>query len=216
MEAQRLGLPAYGGDLNPVATLISKALVEIPPRFAGLRPVNPDDRVESGLKTWERAQGLAEDIGYYGRWIRDRAFERIGHLYPDARGPGGEKLTPIAWIWARTVRSPDPSWSGYVPLVRSWMLRRAKRNKPVVWLEPVIDRQTWNVSYRIREGATPPVGTVVRGVGTCVATGAPIPLAYVRAEANPDYSGFPHTEACYASSTPSFGGYPPFTRQVNL
>ena len=82
LEAQRLGLPAYAGDLNPVAVLISKALVEIPPLFGGLPPVNPDARARFGSETWERAQGLAEDIGFYGRWMRERAFERIGHLYP--------------------------------------------------------------------------------------------------------------------------------------
>ena len=186
LEARRLGLPAYGGDLNPIAVLISKGLVEIPPRFEGLPPVNPDARAESGLKTWERAQGLAEDIGFYGRWMRDRAFERIGHLYPRVRLPaeeGGGEANVIAWLWARTVRSPDPSWGGHVPLVRSWILRKAKRNKPVVWVEAVLDRSSCSVSYRIQEGGTPPNGTVRRGVGTCIATGTPIPGDYTRAEA---------------------------------
>ena len=132
LEAQRLGLEALGGDLNPVAVLISKAMVEIPPRFAGMAPVNPESRADSGLKTWERAQGLAEDVRYYGKWMRDRAFEKIGHLYPKVTLPadqGGGEATVIAWIWARTVESPDPSWSGHVPLVRSWVLRRAQKGK---------------------------------------------------------------------------------------
>ena len=85
LEAQRLGLPAYGGDLNPVAVLISKAMVEIPPRFAGMPPVNPESRQRLTTESWEGAQGLAEDIRYYGQWMRDRAFERIGHLYPKAQ-----------------------------------------------------------------------------------------------------------------------------------
>ena len=182
LEAQRLGLPAYGGDLNPVAVLISKALVEIPPRFAGLPPVNPDAGAESDLKTWERAQGLAEDVGFYGRWMRDQAFERIGHLYPDATGPGGEKLTPIAWIWARTVRSPDPAWPGHVPLVASWVLR-SKSGKPKVWVEPIIDRNTYSVSYRIREGGEPAYPrSVTRGKGVCIATGAAIPGDYIKSQ----------------------------------
>ena len=149
LEAQRLGLPAFGGDLNPVAVLISKAMVEIPPRFAGLPPVNPDARPEPGRKietTWERAQGLAEDIGYYGRWMRDRAFERIGHLYPKVTLPedeGGGEATVIAWLWARTVQSPDPAWSGHVPLVRSWVLRKASAKKPSAWVEPVVDRSIY-------------------------------------------------------------------------
>ncbi len=183
MEAQRLGLAAYGGDLNPVAVLISKALVEIPPRFAGLPPVNPDARAESGLKTWERAQGLAEDIGFYGQWMRDRAFERIGHLYPKVTLPaeeGGGEADVIAWLWARTVRSPDPSWTGHVPLVRSWTVRTAKKNKPAVWVEPVVDRSTRTVGYRIREGGDPPKGTIGRQGGTCLATGTPIGFNYIR------------------------------------
>ena len=185
LEAQRLGLPAYGGDLNPVAVLISKAMVEIPPRFAGLAPVNPKAQAESGLKTWDRAQGLAEDIRYYGQWMRDRAFERIGHLYPKVALPaeqGGGEATVIAWIWARTVSSPDPSWDGHVPLVRSWVLRKAKKNKPVVWIRPVIDRDAQTISYQIREGGTPIEATVARGHGTCVATGAPIHGDYIKHE----------------------------------
>ena len=125
LEAQRLGLTALAGDLNPVAVLINKAMIEIPPRFAGMPPVNPD--IDKTLTTWERAQGLAADVKAYGRWMRDEAQRRIGHLYPDAAGPNGEKLTPIAWIWARTVESPDPSWSGHVPLVASWTLSKQAR-----------------------------------------------------------------------------------------
>ena len=188
LEARRLGLPAYGGDLNPVAVLISKALVEIPPRFEGLPPVNPDARAASGLKTWERAQGLANDIGFYGRWMRDRAFERIGYLYPKVTLPaeeGGGEANVIAWIWARTVRSPDPSWDGHVPLVRSWILRKAKKNKPMVWLKPVVDRFSQTISYRIRagEGEELPKGTIARSAATCLATGTPIPRDYLKRNA---------------------------------
>ena len=184
LEAQRLGLPAYGGDLNPVAVLISKAMVEIPPRFAGMSPVNPQSQADSELKTWERAQGLAEDIRYYGQWMRDQAFERIGYLYPKAQLPpeqGGSEATVIAWIWARTVESPDPSWNGHVPLVRSWILRKAKKNKPVVWVEPLVDRDTQTISYKIRESGTPIEGTVGRSKGgICIATGSPLSFDYIR------------------------------------
>lgn len=186
LEAQRLGLPAYGGDLNPVATLISKGLVEIPPRFAGLPPINPEARSESGLKTWQRAQGLAEDITFYGKWMRDRAFERIGHLYPKVSLPaeaGGGEADVIAWIWARTVLSPDPSWDGHVPLVRSWVLRKPKHNKPLVWAEPMIDRTCRRVTYRIREGGTPPKGTMARTAAACSVTGTPVSRDYIKAEA---------------------------------
>ena len=180
LEAQRLGLTALAGDLNPVAVLINKAMIEIPPRFAGLPPVHPD--TDKSLTTWERAQGLAADVEAYGRWIRDEAERRIGHLYPDAIGPDGEKLTPIAWIWARTVESPDPSWSGHVPLVASWTLSK-KKGKPTVWIEPIIDRDSQTISYEIREGGDPiHERTVNRGNGTCIATGAAIPGSHIRAE----------------------------------
>ncbi len=180
LEAQRLGLKALAGDLNPVAVLINKAMIEIPPRFAGMEPVHPS--IEKTLNTWERAQGLAADVEAYGQWMRDEAQDRIGHLYPDATGPDGEKLTPIAWIWARTVTSPDPSWSGHVPLVASWTLAN-RPGKPKVWVEPIIDRQTQTITYEIRQGGEPAVErTIGRGGGTCVATGSAMSLPYVRAE----------------------------------
>ena len=200
LEAQRLGLEALAGDLNPVAVLINKAMIEIPPRFAGLPPAHPDLRelkapasaggatakdnrdglgIDDGRR-WERAQGLAADLEAYGRWMRDEAQRRIGHLYLDATGPDGEKLMPIAWIWARTVESPDPSWSGHVPLVASWTLSK-KKGKPTIWIEPVVDRDRQTVSYEIREGGEPSYErTVDRGNGTCLATGAAIPAERIR------------------------------------
>ena len=180
LEAQRLGLKALAGDLNPVAVLINKAMIEIPPRFAGMAPVHPS--IEKTLTTWGRAQGMAADVQAYGKWMRDEAQRRIGHLYPDATGPNGEKLTPIAWIWARTVESPDPSWSGHVPLVASWTL--AKRpGKPKVWIEPTVNRESQSIRYEIREGGEPThERTVNRGNGTCLATGSAIPKAYIKAE----------------------------------
>ena len=180
LEAQRLGLTALAGDLNPVAVLINKAMIEIPARFAGMPPVHPD--VDKTLTTWERVQGLAADVEAYGRWMRDEAHRRIGHLYPDATGPYGEKLGPIAWIWARTVESPDPSWSGHVPLVASWVL--AKRpGKPTVWIEPVVDRDAMTISYAIREGGAPSHDrSVNRGNGICIATGSAIGGDYIKSE----------------------------------
>lgn len=183
LEARRLGLEAYGGDLNPVAVLVSKGLVEIPPRFEGLPPVNPKARPRLGVGSWERAQGLAEDVSYYGRWMRDLAFEQIGHLYPKVTLPtaeGGGEAAVIAWLWARTVQSPDPSWDGHVPLVRSWVVRKATKNKPMVWVEPVVDRASQMVTYRIREGGVPTEGTVGRRGGTCVATASPVSFDYIR------------------------------------
>lgn len=185
LEAQRLGLKGIGGDLNPVAVLISKAMVEIPSRFAGMPPVNPKSRAESGLITWDRAQGLAEDVRYYGQWMRDRAFERIGHLYPTMTlpaGQGGGEATVIGWIWARTVKSPNPAWGRHVPLVNSWVLSK-KPGKPTVWVEPVVDPARETINYRVRNGGTPIEGTVKRARGRCIATGSPIDDAYIKGEA---------------------------------
>ncbi|MCL4290754.1 MAG: DUF1156 domain-containing protein, partial [Thermoleophilia bacterium] len=126
LEAQRLGLEAYASDLNPVAVLINKAMIEIPPRFAGKPPVNPEAREQKSLiaKELQGAQGLAEDVRYYGRWMRDEAEQRIGHLYPkvevtvematerpDLKPYVGRRLTVIAWLWARTVKSPNPAFA---------------------------------------------------------------------------------------------------------
>ena len=137
LEAQRLGLESYASDLNPVAVLINKAMIEIPPKFAGKPPVNPTAREEKALiaREWKGAQGLAEDVRYYGQWMRDEAEKRIGHLYPKievtaemAQGPArseavmsGRKLTVIAWLWARTVKSPNPA-------LRRWTCRSPRRS----------------------------------------------------------------------------------------
>ena len=140
LESQRLGLEAYASDLNPVAVLINKAMIEIPPKFAGMPPINPDwqrlSPAERCLRRWEAAQGLAEDVRYYGKWMRDEAEKRIGHLYsavevtaemakerPDMMPLVGQKLTVIAWLWARTVKSPNPAYRHVdVPLASTFVL----------------------------------------------------------------------------------------------
>ncbi len=180
LEALRLGLPTYTGDLNPVAVIIQRAMLEIPSRFAGQPPVNPDARSAQGM--WEGARGLAADVEAYGRWMREEAKRRIGQYYPDATLEDGTAATPIAWIWARTVKSPDPSWPGHVPLVRSWVLSK-KPGKPVVWIEPIVDHEAKTIRYEVRTGGTPPEGNVNRNGAECLATGTPIPLAHIRAEA---------------------------------
>jgi putative DNA methylase len=132
LEAQRLGLEAHGSDLNPVAVMITKALIELPPKFAGDPPVNPESRKTADLSSWRGAQGLAEDVRFYGAWMRERAKERIGHLYPT--GPEGE--TVIAWLWARTVRCPNPACGATMPLVSSFWLSKKPNKK--AWVEPVV------------------------------------------------------------------------------
>ena len=153
LEAQRLGLPAYGSDLNPVAVMIGKAMIEIPPRFKDREPTHPGIK---GRSFYRNAEGLAEDVKYYGEWMREKAFERIGHLYPQVDLPdeyGGGKATIIAWIWARTVPSPDPAFSDVqVPIASSFLL--SSRKDKEAWIEPIVDKIAKTITYRIRLGGT--------------------------------------------------------------
>lgn len=157
LEAQRLGLEAHASDLNPVAVLITKALIEIPPKFAGQPPVNPAAKNKmSGKAMWTGARGLADDVRYYGQWMRDRAFERIGHLYPKIKLPkkhGSGEATVIAWLWARTVRCPNPACGAQVPLVRSFAL--STKPGKMVWLEPIIDHASKAVRFVVQSGEPP-------------------------------------------------------------
>src|SRR5436309_2903963 len=123
LEAQRLGLEAHASDLNPVAVLIYKALIEIPPKFACCPPVNPESRKTLLQREWKGTQGLADDIRYYGKLMRDEAWKRIGYLYPKvqlSKEQGGGEAIVIAWIWAHTVTCSNPACSAQMPLVRSF------------------------------------------------------------------------------------------------
>ena len=194
LEAQRLGLEAHASDLNPVAVLINKAMIEIPPKFAGRPPVNPETR-PGGSSTkkslvereWKGAQGLAEDVRYYGRWMRDEAEKRIGHLYPeievtedivrkrpDLKQYEGRKLTVIAWLWARTVKSPNPAFADVdVPLATTFMLS-TKRGKEA-YVEPVVEERGYRFTVRV---ATPSDPEGVRS-GDETLAGSEFPLCYV-------------------------------------
>ena len=153
LEAQRLGLPAYGSDLNPVAVMIGKAMIEIPPKFKDRAPVHPGGKERDHYRN---ADGLAEDVKHYGEWMRERAFQRIGHLYPRVDLPkehGGGKATVIAWIWSRTVPSPDPAFGDVrVPIASSFLL--SSRAGKEAWIEPIVDKAAKTISYRIRKGGT--------------------------------------------------------------
>ncbi|MEQ8354150.1 MAG: DUF1156 domain-containing protein [Kiloniellaceae bacterium] len=185
LEGQRLGLRAYGSDLNPVAVLISKALVEIPPKFTGLPPVNSN---RDPHRAWKGAEGLAEDVRHYGQWMRDEASKRIGHLYPKAQMPDGSEAVIVAWLWARTVSSPDPAAKGaHVPLVSSFILSTKKTRQ--AWVEVFRDptaKDGW--AFQVKSGSIPPdrqkelkAGTVSRaGGGKCILTNAPMPFSYIR------------------------------------
>ena len=201
LEAQRLGLEAHATDLNPVAVLINKAMIEIPPRFAGKPPVNPEARKGRGSTKaqWKGAAGLAEDVRYYGKWMRDEAEKRIGHLYPkievtaemaqerpDLKPYVGRKLTVIAWLWARTVKSPNPAFANVdVPLASNFVL--STKSGKQAYVEPVIE----NGGYRFTVKAGPPPvaasnGTKSGGSGSsflCLMSGVPMPFEYLRSEA---------------------------------
>lgn len=168
LEAQRLGLTALASDLNPVAVLITKALIEIPPRFANRPPVHPDARRGIGSTgAWKGAAGLAEDVRRYGAWMRDEADRRIGHLYPKARLSGElgvAQATVLAWLWARTVLCPNPACGAQMPLVRSFALS-TKQGKEA-WVEPIVDRQRRTVRFAVRAGTPTPSQRAAAAAGT--------------------------------------------------
>ncbi|MER2504532.1 MAG: DUF1156 domain-containing protein [Azonexus sp.] len=199
LEAQRLGLESYASDLNPVAVLINKAMIEIPPKFAGKPPVNPDAQRQKAQmdKSWRGAQGLAEDVRYYGQWMRDEAEKRIGHLYPkievtaamvqerpDLKQYAGRKLTVIAWLWARTVKSPNPAFADVdVPLASTFMLS-TKAGKEA-YVEPVIENGGYRFTVKVgkpkdAEGAK--LGTTAgkRAAFKCLMSGVPVTYDHIR------------------------------------
>ncbi len=199
LEAQRLGLEAFASDLNPVAVLINKAMIEIPPKFTGKSPVHPDARKMAALQTWRGVQGLAEDVRRYGAWMREEAEKRVGHLYPkvkvtaetarerpDLTGLVGNELTVIAWLWARTVKSPNPAFSHVdVPLVSTFILSTKEGKER--WVEPVVKGDTYR--FEVRAGKPPASakdGTKLsRGANfQCLFSGTPIDPRHIKQEAS--------------------------------
>ena len=155
LEAQRLGLEAHAHDLNPVAVMINKAMIEIPPRFAGQPPVNPDSCAKlDAAGGWKGAQGLAADVQYYGEWMKREAFRRIGHLYPKVKIPhelGGGEATVIAWIWARTVKCPNPACGCEMPLASTFVLSKKKGNE--AWVKPIPEGN--KIRFEVQSGKCP-------------------------------------------------------------
>lgn len=199
LEAQRLGLESYASDLNPVAVLINKAMIEIPPKFAGHPPVNPEVRNsrDAWSKQWARAQGLAEDVRYYGQWMREQAQKRIGHLYPpveitseiakdrpDLKLLVGQKLTVIAWIWARTVKSPNPAFRHVdVPLASTFVLS-SKEGKQA-YVEPIIEGDSYSFATKVGQptaGAKEGTTAGKRAAFRCLMSGVPIDYNHIRSE----------------------------------
>jgi putative DNA methylase len=201
LEAQRLGLESYASDLNPVAVLINKAMIEIPPKFANCPPVNPDwhDRstAEKALRQWHGTEGLADDVRYYGHRLRDEAQKRIGNLYPpiaitkemakdrpDLKPLIGQQLTVIAWIWARTVKSPNPAFHHVdVPLVSSFILS-AKEGKEA-YLVPVIEGSDYCFTVKMgkpKDNEAENGTKLARANFRCLMSGSPVSADYIKAE----------------------------------
>jgi putative DNA methylase len=182
LEAQRLGLNARASDLNPVAVLINKALIEIPPKFRNKKPVFPG-LADSQIRTWKNAEGLAADVRAYGQWVRDEAEKRIGHLYPKATLSDGSKAPVIAWIWARTVICPNPRCGIEMPLVRSWWLGKKKGKEAYVVPSVVDGKVTYSIGHDPKKAPTADNdGTVGRSGATCINCRAAVELNYIRAE----------------------------------
>ena len=202
LEAQRLGLDSYASDLNPVAVTINKAMIEIPPRFAGRKPVGPLPKGQAQIRLhedWQGPRGLAEDVRRYAMWMKGRAAERIGHLYPvasvtsgmakqrpDLKAYEGQDLKVIAWLWARTIRSPNPAFGHVeVPLVSCFLLGTKEGRE--VYLEPTVQGEQYR--FEVRFGQPPAAaknGTKAAGKGSnffCLLSGSPIEGKYIKAEA---------------------------------
>lgn len=200
LEAQRLGLESWASDLNPVAVTINKAMIEIPPKFAGRAPVGPrleGDKQSKFGEDWSGARGLAEDVRRYGAWMRAEAEKRIGHLYPkievtaemvaerpDLKPYLGEKLTVIAWLWARTVKSPNPAFADVeVPLASTFVLS-SKEGKQA-YVQPVVKGGDYRFTVRVGEpDEAAKNGTKLsRGANfRCLMTDTPIEPKYIKAE----------------------------------
>lgn len=201
LEAQRLGLQSYATDLNPIAVMINKAMIEIPPKFAGKPPVNPVARSKRDLvgREWKGAQGLADDVRYYGEWMRSETQKRIGHLYPKVKVTAqmarerpdltdclDQELTVIAWLWARTVKSPNPAYAHVeVPLVSTFML--ATKEGKEAYVEPVFENNSYRFSVKIgkpiNKEATKNGTKLARGANfACLMSKAPMAGDYIKSE----------------------------------
>lgn len=190
LEAQRLGLAAYGSDLNPVAVTIGKAMIEIPARFAGKEPAHPSARDRNHHRN---AEALAEDVRYYGMRLRDEAWTKVGHLYPKAQlspEQGGGSASVVAWIWARTVASPDPAFRGaHVPLVSSFILGSKKGRETIV--SPVVDRSSGTYAFKVKNADILKEELTASSIGTkagkaqdfiCLLSKTPVTREYIRDE----------------------------------
>lgn len=191
LEAQRLGMSTYASDLNPVAVLINKALIEIPPRFRDRAPIFPD-LAGSQIRDWSGCEGIAADIRAYGTWIRTQADKQIGNCYPSARRPDGSSANVLAWMWARTVTCPNPACGIEMPLVRTWWLCKKKGREAYIVPRVVDDshhpsgrRVEFEIGSSARNAPSQKDdGTIAQGNARCVACDASVTNAYIRGQAN--------------------------------
>ena len=192
LEAQRLGLRARASDLNPLPVLLNKAMIELPPKFHNQKPINPDaDPMGMFTSTgrqrtripWKGTAGLANDIRYYGAWMGEEAYKRVGHLYPKVQLSNGTSATVVAWLWARTVPCINPACGLQMPLMTTFQLSKKKGNEH--WTKPVIDRNSNTVSWVVQnhDEGVPKHGTVNRNGAYCVGCGSAVKLSYVREQA---------------------------------
>ena len=193
LEAQRLGLEAHASDLNPVAVLINKALIEIPPRFAGRAPVFPG--ADDGTRSWLGAHGLTEDVRRYGEWMREEAWRRLGHLYPRAQLSDGSMATVIAWIWARTVTCPNPACGIEAPLVRSWWLGKKKGKEAYIVPTVVGDHVEYSIGHDPKQAPTKQEDGTISGRrgAVCVSCHSAISMDYIKNEGSKNLMG---AQAC--------------------
>lgn len=181
LEAQRLGLEAHASDLNPVAVMINKAMIEIPPKFANQPPIHPvGENEQYGLsREWKGAQGLAEDVRYYSEWMKQKAWERIGYLYPKAKDEHEIERTVIAWIWARTVKCPNPACGAQMPLANSFELSNKKGKE--AFIQPIVEGK--QIRYKVRQGkGAPEPPKIAQGRFKCTVCGEPVASEYVKTE----------------------------------
>ena len=191
LEAQRLGLRARASDLNPLPVLLNKAMIELPPKFHNQKPVNPDaDPLGMFTGTgrrrtrvpWKGTAGLADDIRYYGAWIREEAYKRIGHLYPKAELLDGTSATVVAWLWARTVPCANPACGLQMPLMKTFQLSKKKGNEH--WIKPIVDRESNTIYWAVQtHNSGVPKPTVSRAGAYCCGCGTAVQLPYVREQA---------------------------------
>lgn len=153
LEALRIGADAFASDLNPVAVLLNKVVLEYIPKYG---------------------QRLADEVRKWGTWIKEEAEKELAPFYP--KDPDG--AVPIAYLWARTIQCEGPGCGATIPLLRSTVL--AKRTHESVFLlpDPSERRNAWRVTTS--SGRASDQATVRKGSVTCPRCAFTVPVATTR------------------------------------